>query len=126
MNPQKSVSRLGYVRKQRCDKVNHFHKQNPILSDFQIKLEKNKAQNEENKMQGKQKEDLIGGIKLVVHEAGDNAGFTNGLIAEEDELVFGERRNRRHEGNMAQEDRSKSKLGKGKFWRKEKSGWDMA
>lgn len=52
-------------------------------------------------MQGNQKDDLIGGIKLVVHEAGNNAGFANGLIAEEDELVLGERRNRRHGGNMA-------------------------
>ena len=41
-------------------------------------------------------EDLISVVEFVVHEAGDDAGFANGLIAQENELVFGERGHRRH------------------------------
>ena len=33
---------------------------------------------------------LIGVVELVVHEASDDAGFADGLVAEEDELVLGE------------------------------------
>lgn len=40
--------------------------------------------------------DLVGGVEFVVHEAGDDAGFPDGLIAQENELVFGERGHRRH------------------------------
>lgn len=40
--------------------------------------------------------DLIGGVELVVHEASDDAGFPDGLIAEEDELVLCERGDGRH------------------------------
>ena len=39
---------------------------------------------------------LIGVVELIVHEAGDDAGFTHRLIAKEYELVFGQRRHRRH------------------------------
>jgi len=39
---------------------------------------------------------LVGGVEFVVHEAGDDAGFPDGLIAQENELVFGERGHRRH------------------------------
>ena len=42
------------------------------------------------------KEYLVRGIEFVVHEAGDDAGFTHRLIAKEYELVFGQRRHRRH------------------------------
>jgi hypothetical protein len=40
--------------------------------------------------------DLIRGVEFVVHEAGDDAGFADGLIAQEHQLVFGERGHRRH------------------------------
>lgn len=39
---------------------------------------------------------LISIVEFVVHEAGDDAGFADGLIAEEDQLVFRQRWDRRH------------------------------
>jgi hypothetical protein len=39
---------------------------------------------------------LVCSIKLVIHEAGDNAGFADTLVSEEDEFVFSQRSNLRH------------------------------
>lgn len=39
---------------------------------------------------------LISGVEFVVHETSDDASFTDRLIAQENELVFGERGHRRH------------------------------
>ncbi|KAM1011033.1 hypothetical protein ACFX13_047178 [Malus domestica] len=41
---------------------------------------------------------LIGIVELVVHEASDDAGFADGLIPKEDELVLGKSRNGSHGG----------------------------
>lgn len=38
---------------------------------------------------------LVGGVELVVHEPGDDAGLAHGLVAEEHQLVFGQRRHHR-------------------------------
>lgn len=47
---------------------------------------------------GGMKMDLVGGIKFIVHEASDDASFADGLIAQEHELVFGQRGYHRHAG----------------------------
>lgn len=39
---------------------------------------------------------LIRVVELVVHEASDDAGFADGLVPQEDELVLGESRNGSH------------------------------
>jgi hypothetical protein len=39
---------------------------------------------------------LVGGVELVVHESGDDAGLSDGLVAEEHQLVLGQRRHHRH------------------------------
>ena len=40
--------------------------------------------------------DLIGGVEFIVHESGNDAGFADRLISQENELVFGKRRNGSH------------------------------
>lgn len=61
---------------------------------------------------------LIGVIKLVVHETGDDAGFPHRLITEEDQLVLSQGGHRRHlgvqdrsreDGEMETRSRSRSK-----------------
>lgn len=40
---------------------------------------------------------LVGGVELVIHEAGDDGGLAHRLVAEEHQLVLGQRRHhRRH------------------------------
>lgn len=39
---------------------------------------------------------LIGVVEFIVHESSDDAGFPDGLIAQEHELVFRKSRNRGH------------------------------
>lgn len=46
---------------------------------------------------------LVGGVELVVHESGDDAGLAHGLVAEEHQFVLGQRRHhrRRHRARAA-------------------------
>ncbi len=43
--------------------------------------------------------DLVSGVEFIVHEASDDAGFANRLVAQENQLVLGKRRDRRHCGD---------------------------
>ena len=61
-----------------------------------MKKERLKLKSEEKI--GGMKMDLVGGIKFIVHEASDDASFADGLIAQEHELVFGQRGYHRHAG----------------------------
>lgn len=38
---------------------------------------------------GKKIQDLVSGVEFIVHEAGDDAGFSDGLISQENQLVLG-------------------------------------
>lgn len=53
--------------------------------------------------------DLVGGIEFIVHEASDDASFADGLIAQEHELVLGQRGYHGHAGRSESQFRERER-----------------